>query len=93
MRMSQEKVKDLAAQIVQMFEDNSQVHLNERPEAVRVAVGSVILDDLAEEDDIDAEVDLLLKEHAADIDREDMDHETLRKKFREQIARKRGFIL
>lgn len=91
--MSQEKVKDLAAQVVQMLEDDPKVHLQERAEAVRVVVGSVILDDLAEEDEIDAEVDALLQKHSADIDRESMDHETLRKKFREQIARERGFVL
>ena len=93
MRMSQEKVKDLAAQIVRMIEENPKVHLQERAEAVRVAVGSVILDDLAEEDEIDAEADALLQKHSADIDRESMDHEMLRKKFREQIARERGFTL
>lgn len=91
--MSPEKVKDLAAQIVRMIDENPRLHLNERAEAVQVAVGSAILDDLREEDEIDAEVDDLLKQHEADIDRESMDHEMLRKKFREQIARKRGFTL
>jgi len=91
--MSQEKVKDLAAQIVEMLDQHPQIHLNERSEAVQVAVGSAILDDLREEEEIDDEVEALLREHAGDIDRENMDHEMLRQKFRSQIARERGFIL
>ena len=34
-----------------------------------------------------------IPEHASAIDAESMDHEVLRKKFREEIARKRGFVL
>ncbi len=93
MRMSQEKVKDLAAQIVKMLDEHPGVTLQEREEALRVAVGSVILDDLEEEDDIDREVDALLNEHAREIDSQSMDHETLRRKFRDEIARRRGFTL
>ena len=93
MRMSQEKVKDLAAQIVQMMQDHPKIELQDRPEPIRVTVGSVILDDLREEDAIDDEVDSLLQQHAREIDAESMDHETLRRKFREQIARQRGFTL
>lgn len=93
MRMSQDKVKDLAAQIVQMMQDHPKIELQDRVEALRVVVGSVILDDLREEDDIDAEVDRLLEQHAREIDAESMDHEILRRKFRDQIARQRGFTL
>ena len=91
--MSQDKVKDLAAQIVQMMQDHPKIELQDRAEALRVVVGSVILDDLREEDDIDAEVDRLLEQHAREIDAESMDHEILRRKFRDQIARQRGFTL
>ena len=93
MRMSPEKVKDLAASIVAMMKEHPGVTLNQEEAAVRVAVGGVILDDLEEEDDIDREVDTLLRQHAADIDRGDLDVEVLRRKFRSEIARRRGVVL
>lgn len=93
MRFSQEKVKDLSRQVVAMMEDHPKVTLQENPDAVAVAIGSVILDDLQEEDDIDREVDDLLRRHASDIESGDLDVETLRLKFRRQIARERGFVL
>jgi hypothetical protein len=91
--MSQEKVKDLAGQVLEMLVAHPQVHLSAKPEAVRVAIGSVILDDLREEDAIDAEAEELLRQHASEIDGQQLDVELLRRKFRQQIARKRGFVL
>jgi hypothetical protein len=91
--MSPEKVKHLAARIVEMMAAHEKVHLNEDPLAVQVAVGSVILDDLEEEDDIEREIDELLSKHARDIDQDDIDVEVLRKKFRSEIARRRGVVL
>lgn len=93
MRMSPEKVKDLAAQVVEMLAQHPQIHVQASADALRVEVGSVILDDLKEEDDIDDAVDDLIREHSAEIDEGDMDVEALRQKFRRQIARQRGFIL
>jgi hypothetical protein len=91
--MSPEKVKDLADQIVAMMAEHAQVHLNEDANALKVAIGGVILDDLEEEDDIDREVDELVRKHARDIDEGDIDVDLLRKKFRSEIARRRGVIL
>jgi hypothetical protein len=91
--MSPEKVKDLAARIVEMMAANEKIHLNEDETALRVVVGGVILDDLEEEDDIDREVDELLRKHARDIDQGDIDVDVLRKKFRTEIARRRGVVL
>ena len=93
MRMSPEKVKDLAARIVEMMVAHDKIHLNEDETALKVVVGSVILDDLEEEDDIEREVDELLRKHARDIDQEDIDVEVLRKKFRTEIAKRRGVVL
>jgi hypothetical protein len=91
--MSPEKVKDLSASIVAMMRDHGGVNLNEEEAALRVIVGGVILDDLEEEEDIDREVDALIRQHASDIDRGDLDVEVLRRKFRSEIARRRGVVL
>ena len=86
-------MKDLAGQIGAMRADHDKVHLNEDETALKVVVGGVILDDLEEEDDIDREVDDLLRKHARDIEQGDIDVEVLRRKFRSEIARRRGVIL
>jgi len=93
MRMSPEKVKDLAARIVAMLDEHEGIELKEDETALRVIVGGVILDDLEEEDDIDREVDELISKHASDINQGDLDVDMLRKKFRSEIARQRGVIL
>jgi len=93
MRMAPAKVKDLASSIVSMMQEHDGIHLNEDETALRVIVGSVILDDLEEEDDIDREVDDLIRQHSAEIDSEDLDVEMLRRKFRSEIARRRGVVL
>jgi hypothetical protein len=93
MRFSQEKVKDLARQIADALSEHPSVTLAESETALAVEIGSVILDDLQEEDDIDAEAEALLRKHAADIEAQDLDVEALRLKFRRQIARQRGFVL
>ena len=93
MRMAPDKVKDLASSIVSMMQEHDGIHLNEDETALRVIVGSVILDDLEEEDDIDREVDDLIRQHSAEINSEDLDVETLRRKFRSEIARRRGVVL
>jgi len=93
MRMSQEKVRDLAHQIALLLRDDPKVELLVAENAIRVAVGSAILDDLEEEDDIDREVDEILRQHAREIEKDDMDLHQLRLKFKQEIARRRGFIL
>lgn len=93
MRMSPDKVKDLAAQIVQMMDEHPRVHLQAEPKALQVVVGSVLLDDLREEEDIEDEVDDLLRRHGREIEQGDLDVESLRQKFRREIARRRGFVL
>ena len=93
MRFGSQKVHDLARQILVLLREDGGVAFVEPEDAVRVAIGSAILDDLEEEDEIEREVDRLLQEHADAIDREDMDVSALRKRFKGEIARKRGFIV
>ena len=93
MRFGPDKVHDLARQILHLLGEEPGVRFITPEDAVRVAIGSAILDDLEEEDEIEREVDDLLRQHAAAIDQEDMDVGSLRKRFKGEIARKRGFII
>ena len=93
MRLRQDKIHDLAGQIVALLRDHPQVSVLAGEDALRVAIGSVILDDLKEEEDIDREADALLAANAKQIAQGDLDTHALRMKFRQEIARQRGFIL
>jgi hypothetical protein len=93
MRLSSEKVHDLAARIVAAMAAHPKVHLQASQDALRVLVGSVIQDDLREEAEIEAEADRLLNQYARQIDKGDLDVHTLRNKFKQELARKRGFVL
>ena len=93
MRLSQDKVRDLAERIVSALEAHPKVHLQTSRDALRVLVGSVILDDLNEEAEIDLEVNQLLNQYSRQIDKGDLDVHMLRTKFKQELARKRGFVL
>jgi len=93
MRMRPEKIQDLASKVVEMLREDPRVELLASENAIRVAVGSAIRDDLQEEDEIDHEVEKLLSRHAREIEKEDMDLIELRLKFKKQIAKQRGFII
>jgi len=91
MRFSRDKVFSIAEKVIDMLDaDPDATLLTPRQDAVN-AVAGAIFEDLEEEDDIDAEVDRMLEEHQLQIDRENMDAELIRRKFKDQIARKRGF--
>lgn len=93
MRIRPDKIHDLAAQVVAMMAAHPAVELVAPPDAVRVAVGSSIQSNLEAEEEIDREVDALMREHARQIDQQDMDADSLRHRFKQQIARQRGFTL
>jgi hypothetical protein len=91
MRFSRDKVFSIAEKIVAMLDADPDATLLTTDQEVVNAVAGAIFGDLEEEDDIDAEVERMLEEHQLQIDRENMDAELIRRKFKDQIARKRGF--
>ena len=93
MRLSQDKVHDLADQVVALLRDDPEVKFLANEDAVRVAVGSAILDNLQEEAEIEAEADALLAQHDREIEAGDLDRVQLRNKFKHEIARQRGFVM
>jgi len=93
MRIRHDKIRDLSQQVLELLRDHRQIELLAPEDAIRVAVGGVILDDLEEEDEIDREVDALMLKHASDIESQDLDATSLRQKFKHEIAKRRGFTL
>ena len=60
---------------------------------VRAAIRQVILDNLAGEEQLDAEARKLLLDHAKQIKDSAADYRQLLGKVKEKLARERGFIL
>ena len=93
MRLSNDKIHDLADQILDLLRKEPNCGFLAGEDAIRVAIGSAFLDDFREEEEIDQEAEKLLDAHAAEIEKGDMDVFHLRNKFKQQIARQRGFTL
>jgi len=61
--------------------------------AARAAVRGVVLDNLAAEEQLDADARKLLMDHAKQIKDSAADYRQLLGKVKEKLARERGFIL
>jgi hypothetical protein len=92
MRLRPEKIRDLADQILELLKSNPKIHPQTNDDALRVVLGSVLRDNLEEEDEIEAEVDELMQQHGREIETQGMDAHALRLKFKREIAKRRGFV-
>jgi hypothetical protein len=93
MRLRPEKVHDLADQIVEMIKSHPRLQPQAGDDHLRVVIGSVITDDLREEEDIEAEVDELIAQNAKVMEQQGIDPFAMRQKFKREIAKRRGFVL
>jgi len=93
MRLTRNKVHSLAEKIVAMLDEDPEAeYLTSRPD-VESAIAGAILADLEEEEEIDGEVEEMLSEYQRQIEGQGMDAELLRRKFKDQLAKKRGFVV
>ena len=83
-RMASAVVKRLAAKKIVDIKDET---------AARDAVRQVVLNDIAAEEQLDADAKKLLLEHAKLIKDSAADYRQLLGKVKEKLARERGFIL
>jgi hypothetical protein len=83
-RMADVVVKRLTARKIAEIKDEK---------AVREAIRHVVLDDLAAEEQLEADARKLLMDHAKQIKDSAADYRQLLGKVKEKLARERGFIL
>jgi hypothetical protein len=93
LRLSPNKIEYLADRILSLMQDSQLIHLGANVETVWKTVADTIFANMREEEDIDAEVDELLTRHKYEIQGQEMDVSDLRRKFKREVARKRGFTL
>ena len=82
----------MAAQVLKRLITRKVVEVKDES-AVRAAVRSVVLNDLAAEERLDADARQLLLDHAKMIRDSSADYRQLLGKVREKLAKERGFVL
>lgn len=93
MRLSPTKIEYLADRIVTMMQEDGKIHLTSHVETVWKTVADSIFANMREEEAIEDEVDKLIEQHRGEIRTMEMDVGDLRRKFKREVARKRGFVL
>ncbi len=95
MRLSEDKVRRIAERIVDELAERGVVDYTDRHPTARAArvkaVYQVIIDDLQAEQEIDAEVERILATYSRTL--KPVEQDVLRRKHKEEVARKRGFVL
>ncbi len=92
MRLSEEKVDSLTAQIVEMFQQREDITLSASPTRLRVLVRQTMLDELLVEDRLEEEVRQILQQYEYEIRQGRLSYNTLFNRIKRQLARERGVI-
>ncbi len=93
MKLSQTKIEYLADRLVTMMQETGGIHLASNVDTVWKTVADTIFANLRAEEEIDREVDDLIEKHRREIRGLEMDVGDLRRKFKRELAKKRGFTL
>ena len=93
MRLSPSKIEYLADRVLLMIQENPKVHITSNVDTVYKVIADTIFANMREEEEIDEEVDRLLARHRAEIQVMEMDMIELRRKFKREVAKRRGFVL
>ncbi len=93
MRLTPEKVKQLADLVARDLEANPEVDVKIKPEALRGTIATLISDDLKEEMEIEAEARKTLEAHREQIKRSGANFDDMLHKSIKKLARDKGFTL
>ena len=93
MRLSRNKIEYLADRILALCHDTKGIYVQGNQDSVLRAIEDAIYADMHAEQEIDDEVDELLRQHQIAISAEEMDMGALRMKMKRELAKKRGFVL
>lgn len=95
MRLSEDKVRRIAERVVDELAHGGLVDYTDRSTGARSArvkaIYDTIMADLKAEQEIDAEVDRILATYSRAL--KPVEQDVLRRKHKEEVARKRGFVL
>lgn len=93
MRLSPRKIEYLADKLVRLMREHESVSSNVDEEELARIIEWEFTEELKIEDEIDDEVDKLLDQYDRQIMGQDLDRAVLRRKLKNELARKRGYTL
>lgn len=93
MRLTPEKVKQLADLVGRTLEANPEVEIRIKPEELRATIATIITEDLNEEAKIEAEAHRKLEQHREQIKRTGANYDEMLRKMIRKEAQERGFTL
>ncbi|WP_447972690.1 DUF507 family protein [Nitrospira sp. Kam-Ns4a] len=93
MKLSQDRVRHLAAALVSRLEGEGYLQIAGTKSSVIEAVGQAIADELQVEDRLNAEVRALLKPYEADIAAGRVDYQKMFTMIKNKLVRERGLVL
>jgi hypothetical protein len=93
MRLSTHKIDYLAEKLVRLMREHEAVAFNIEADELERIIAWEITEELRIEDEIDAEVNTLLDQYERQIAHQDLDQMLLRRKLKQELARKRGYTL
>ncbi len=93
MRLSPHKIDYLAEKLLRLMREHEGVAFNIEPDELERIIAWEITEELRIEDEIDDEVSTLLDQYERQIAHQDLDQMLLRRKLKQELARKRGYTL
>lgn len=93
MKLSNEKIDQLAAAIVDQFAEIDGVLFQGNDTQLRIATKEIITDELMIEERLDAEIHKLLQAYKYEITMGRMSYDDLFKKTRQRLIRERNIVL
>jgi hypothetical protein len=92
MRLTETKIRQLAAGLVGELRRRDDVHWVAAPAALETEIARVIRNNLLEEDALDREVDRMMERYRREIASGNLDVDLLRQKIKKQLAKERGLV-
>jgi len=93
MRLSEAKVRHLAARLVGEIKGREDVTLVGGPDVLESEIARVIRDNLLAEDALDRDVETTLGKYRREIASGNLDVDLLRQKIKKQLAKERGIVI
>lgn len=93
MKLTKEQVEKLSAFIVKRLEEKNLIVLKTTEEKLLEKINGIILENLRQEDDLDREVEEILKAHSGAVDSSRVDYRKMFNMVKGKLARERGIVI
>ncbi len=93
MRLPVEHIKRIASLVVKNLKEKELVRFKVDEGEIRRRIEEIILQNMKEEEELDREVERILKSHAAEIEKGGADYKKMFRMVKQKLARERNFIL